>query len=173
MRTVAERAPLEQAYAPARATPGIKLATSPLYGHVDWMGTHSFAPDGTPDFVFDVDLDTRVAIKNLFVVVRGRGQQWDTVVGNDPTPGFGEIQGQSGQATWHVGVRDHNRWLNGHDGSLPLLPAGSYSLELVADVSGPYSVFEVIVELDNGTTLTATVQGSVVCNAIPSGNGSC
>ena len=84
------------------------------------------------------------------------------MIGNDQTPAFSELPAIDGQRTWLLSVGENGRWLTKPDGSLPLLQPGAHSLELVADVSGPYDVFEALVEL-----------GSVVCNAMPSGNGAC
>src|SRR5688572_11619071 len=123
---VLEPTPVERSTQPVHQSRDARLSFKPAarYGQLDELGTHTYAGDQTPDFAFDLQIDTRLPIKHLYVVVRGHGQQWDTVIGSEQTPAFSELPAIDGQRTWNLGVRAHGKWLTKRDGSLPMLQAG-------------------------------------------------
>jgi hypothetical protein len=148
----------------ARPEATLTFSAAKDFGKRDQLSPDAYAPNNNPDFVFDLRVDTRRPIKNIYVVVRGRGQQWDTLIGKDQTPAFTELPQIDGARTWHLGVREHGRWVTKPDGSLPMLGAGAHQLELVADISGGYTDFEAIVELDDGTYASASTHAGMANN---------
>ena len=90
------------------------------------------------------------------LLIRGQGR---TVIGVDSIP-FGRVfGGQRGEATWHLGVREHGQWrTRPKTGALPELSAGTHRLELIGegvyDSPGPRTVTVMFVD---GTTITAAV----------------
>jgi hypothetical protein len=139
----------------AVATGILQFVRHSLDDKVDEIGALSYGPDGTLDFVFTLDVDAPRPIRNLFLIVRGAGQQWDTLV-RGSVPDFAELPGVDAAGTWHLGVQEHGRWLTRQHSRMPMLPAGRHVLRLIANVSGPYSTFSAYVELDDGSLMVAT-----------------
>jgi hypothetical protein len=137
----------------------LRFAPAANYGKTDQIGITSYGPDGSPDFVFDLAFDAPRPVKNLYVMVRGTNQQWDTII-QGPVPSFAEWAGRDAAATWHLGVKENGRWISRPDGTMPSLQAGRHELQLFANISvSSYNHFELIAELDDGSLLRATTRG--------------
>jgi hypothetical protein len=123
-------APAVAALSPA----SISLEKSPDSGNVDRVGTNdgALAPDGTNDLAFVARTDGPVSALFL-VAVDAEGKpagtfQADTLVGAAESPA--ELGAKPGNGTAGLGVFEDGKLLNGPDGNLQAVGAGTHSLTL-------------------------------------------
>jgi hypothetical protein len=100
--------------------------------------------DGSLDQGFDVTIDgpctALVLLETDVFGVPSGGQQWDTLVGQQPIPSAANGGFQSGSATWQLAVYEGDAAtpLNKEDGSLVPLGSGKHVLHVYASDSGVF-----------------------------------
>lgn len=121
-------------------------------------------PDGAGDFVFETSIAGPIqALVLVTTDVDGAtccGQQWDTIVGDEPIPATIGSTYQQGSQTWVLGVEVDGVLLNTADGSLPSIDAECSTVRLVA---GPPPL-----ELDGFTFRAYVVRPDGTAEAGPS-----
>jgi hypothetical protein len=98
-------------------------------------------PNGQVDAIFDVPVQGPLSSLILVGVLADRtplrGEQWDTLVGDQVIPPGTGLGGTGGE-TRGLGVQEHGRWLNAADGSLTALGPGRHDLVLYAEDGGEF-----------------------------------
>jgi hypothetical protein len=121
-------------------------------------------PDGARDYVFETSIAGPIqALVLVTTDVDGAtccGQQWDTLVGDEPIPATIGSTYQQGAQTWVLGVEVDGALLNADDGSLPSIEADCSAVRLVA---GPPPL-----ELDGFTFRAYVVRPDGTAEAGPS-----
>jgi hypothetical protein len=122
------------------------------------MSPDSFGPDGSPDEVFELEVDAELPIRNIYVIHDAAGLQWDTVIGDETITYKHRFAGHRGAETWHLGVRENGRWVNAPDGQIRDLDAGHHLLQLVATSPQSFGPRIIAVQFADGTVREVGLQ---------------
>ncbi len=124
---------------------------SPRTRTFDVMSPGDFTADGSPDEVYDLEIDAEQPIRHIYVINDAQGLQWDTVIGDELITYSERFAGHRGAETWHLGVRENGTWLNAPDGEIRGLAAGHHLLELVATSPQAFGPRMITVQYADGT----------------------
>jgi hypothetical protein len=124
-------------------SPGIVIVTHlPIGFDMVGAGDSAVHPDGQPEGTFAAQLEG--PIDGLILVTTDAGgapccgQQWDTVVGQDPLPHIGSGFDGVGQSTWVLGVMEKKALVNDANGRVFLGP-GKHAVLLGGNPSGYFN----------------------------------
>jgi hypothetical protein len=121
-------------------SPGIAIVSHlPIGFDMVGAGDQAVHPDGQPEGTFAASLEG--PIDGLILVTTDAagapccGQQWDTIVGQDPLPHIGSGFDGAGSSTWILGVLEKNHLVNDATGRV-LLGPGKHGVLLGGSPSG-------------------------------------
>ncbi len=121
-------------------SPGIAIVTHlPIGFDMVGAGDSAVHPDGQPEGTFAASLEG--PIDGLILVTTDAsgapccGQQWDTLVGQDPLPHIGSAFNGVGESTWVLGVMEKKSLVNDANGRVFLGP-GKHAVLIGGSPSG-------------------------------------